>query len=286
MFKLIYKKSGESSFKSISNFARENNIKKIGHTGTLDPMARGLLLVATDNDTKLIPYITNTNKTYIAEAIFNIETNTYDSEGEIINTYEKIITLEMIEDIIPSFTGKIKQIPPIFSAKKINGKRAYDLARENKEVTLKSVDVEIYYINIISFSNNKLVFEVSVSSGTYIRSLIHDFGKVLHSGAHMSSLERTMIHGISKENINDQVDLKQLINLPFLEVPNATLKNLFNGLKTIIEKEDNQYALFFENDIIGIIKISCFEVVERKLFGNKIEGLVDKKNTLFGTGDL
>lgn len=273
MFKLIYKKSGESSFKTIYNFAREHNIKKIGHTGTLDPIARGLLLIATDNDTKLIPYISNKNKTYIAEAIFNIETNTYDSEGEIVNVYEKIITLQMIKDIVPSFTGKIKQMPPIFSAKKINGKRAYELARENKPVTLKAVDVEIYYIKIISFMNDKLIFEVSVSNGTYIRSLIHDLGKSLDSGAHMTDLERTIIHGISKENIDDEIDLNLLINLPFLEISKETLKNLFNGLKTMIEERDDEYALLFKKDIVGIIKINGFEVIERKLFGNKIGGL-------------
>lgn len=270
MFKLIYKEKGISSFKAISNFARENNIKKIGHTGTLDPIATGLLLVATDDDTKLIEYITNKNKTYIAEATFNIETNSYDSEGTIVNTYNKIITMEMIEKIIPLFLGKINQTPPIFSAKKVNGKRAYELARQNKEVILKSLEVEIYHLNIISFKDNKLLFETSVSNGTYIRSLIHDIGKSLGTGAFMSELERTAVHGLDKTNKN--IDFRTLIDLPFIELNDDTLKQLINGKPTTINKEDNKYGVIssLKNDIVGIIEIKNNSVLNRKMFGNKL----------------
>ncbi len=270
MFKLIYKEKGISSFKAISNFARENNIKKIGHTGTLDPMATGLLLVATDDDTKLIEYITNKNKTYIAEATFNIETDSYDSEGKITNEYSQEITLAMIQKAIPLFLGKIDQVPPIFSAKKINGKRAYELARSNKEVILKSAKVEIYNLNIISFKNNKLKFEVSVSNGTYIRSLIHDLGKAVGTGAHMSELERTVVHGLNKNDVI--IDYKMLINLPFIKIEKPLLSQLLNGKITFIEKEDNKYGLVSEtkNDIIGIIEIKNNQVINRKMFGNRI----------------
>ncbi len=270
MFKLIYKEKGISSFKAISNFSRENGIKKIGHTGTLDPLATGLLLVATDDDTKLIEYITNKDKTYIAEATFNIETDTYDGEGKIINTYNKEITLEMIKQIIPNFIGKITQIPPIFSAKKINGKRAYELARNNKDVSLPPSKVEIYKLEIISFSNNKLIFEVEVSNGTYIRSLIHDIGKSLGTGAFMSELERTRIHGLDKNNI--EINFKQLIDLPFIEIDQDITTSLLNGKPTFIKEENNKYGIIskFNNDIIGIIEIIDQEVVKRKLFGNKL----------------
>ncbi len=270
MFKLIYKEKGISSFKAISNFSRENQIKKIGHTGTLDPLATGLLLVATDDDTKLIEYITNKDKTYIAEATFNIETDSYDGEGKIINTYDKIITLEMIEKIIPDFIGKINQIPPIFSAKKVNGKRAYELARNNKEVKLSPSKVEIYKLEIISFLDNKLTFEVEVSNGTYIRSLIHDMGKALGSGAFMSELERTKVHGLDQSNTN--INFKQLIDLPFIEVDLATTTSLLNGKPTFINEKNNKYGIISKstNDIIGIIEIINQEVVKRKIFGNKL----------------
>lgn len=270
MFKLIHKEKGISSFKAISNFARENNIKKIGHTGTLDPIATGILLVATDDDTKLIEYITNKNKTYIAEATFNIETDSYDSEGKIINQYDGIITLEMIKKIVPRFLGKISQMPPKFSAKKINGKRAYELARENKEVILKASEIEIYSFNIISFEDNKLKFEVSVSNGTYIRSLIHDIGKALGSGAFMSELERTRVHGLDKNDTN--INFKSLIDLPFIELNEETLKQLINGQATTINKEDNKYGIIskLKNDIIGIIEIKNNCVINRKMFGNKL----------------
>ncbi len=270
MFKLIYKEKGISSFKAISNFAKENNIKKIGHTGTLDPIATGLLLVATDDDTKLIEYITNKNKTYIAEATFNIETDSYDGEGKIVNQYNRNITLEMIQKVIPSFIGKIEQMPPIFSAKKVNGKRAYELARDNKEVILKLVKVEIYNLNIISFKNNKLKFEVSVSNGTYIRSLIHDLGKAVGTGAYMSELERTVVHGLDKTFTN--IGYEMLIDLPFIKIGNLLLSQLLNGQITFIEKEDNKYGLVSEtkSDIIGIIEIKDKQVINRKMFGNRI----------------
>lgn len=270
MFKLIHKEKGISSFKAISNFARENNIKKIGHTGTLDPIATGLLLVATDDDTKLIEYITNKNKTYIAEATFNIETDSYDSEGKIINQYDGIITLEMIKKIVPQFLGKISQMPPKFSAKKINGKRAYELARENKEVILKASEIEIYNFNIISFKDNKLKFEVSVSNGTYIRSLIHDIGKALGSGAFMSELERTRVHGLDKNDTN--INFESLIDLPFIELNEEALKQLINGQAATINKEDNKYGIIskLKNDIIGIIEIKNNCVINRKMFGNKL----------------
>jgi tRNA pseudouridine55 synthase len=270
MFKLIYKEKGISSFKAISNFSRESGIKKIGHTGTLDPLATGLLLVATDDDTKLIEYITNKNKTYIAEATFNIETDSYDAEGKIVATYDKEINLEMIEKIIPKFLGKISQVPPIFSAKKVNGKRAYDLARNNKEVILKPSQVEIHKLEIISFADNKLIFEVDVSNGTYIRSLIHDMGKALDSGAFMSELERTKVHGLDKSNVD--IDFRLLIDLPFIEVDENTITQLLNGKPTIIKEVNNKYGIISKskNDIIGIIEIINNEVVKRKIFGNKL----------------
>jgi tRNA pseudouridine55 synthase len=270
MFKLIYKEKGISSFKAISNFSRESGIKKIGHTGTLDPLATGLLLVATDDDTKLIEYITNKNKTYIAEATFNIETDSYDAEGKIVATYDKEINLEMIEKIIPKFLGKISQVPPIFSAKKVNGKRAYDLARNNKEVILKPSQVEIHKLEIISFADNKLIFEVDVSNGTYIRSLIHDMGKALDSGAFMSELERTKVHGLDKSNVD--IDFRLLIDLPFIEVDENTITQLLNGKPTVIKEVNNKYGIISKskNDIIGIIEIINNEVVKRKIFGNKL----------------
>lgn len=270
MFKLIYKEKGMSSFKAISNFARENNIKKIGHTGTLDPIAKGLLLVATDDDTKLIEYITNKNKTYIAEATFNIETDSYDSEGKIINIYDNEITLEIIENVIGQFVGKIIQIPPIFSAKKINGKKAYELARDNKEVVLKPIQVYVHELNIISFIENKLTFEISVSNGTYIRSIIHDLGKAIGSGAIMSELERTKIHGLSISDNN--ICFKSLIDLPFIEINDDEITRLFHGKPIYIDKEDGKYGILSKNknDIIGIIKIKNKEVLKRKIFGNRL----------------
>ncbi len=171
---------------------------------------------------------------------------------------------------ISKFLGKISQVPPIFSAKKVNGKRAYDLARNNKEVILKPSQVEIHKLEIISFADNKLIFEVDVSNGTYIRSLIHDMGKALDSGAFMSELERTKVHGLDKSNVD--IDFRLLIDLPFIEVDENTITQLLNGKPTIIKEVNNKYGIISKskNDIIGIIEIINNEVVKRKIFGNKL----------------
>ncbi|MBR2055832.1 MAG: tRNA pseudouridine(55) synthase TruB, partial [Mycoplasmataceae bacterium] len=151
MFKLIYKDLGISSNKAINIFKKENNINKIGHTGTLDVLAQGLLLLATDDDTKLIPYISNKEKEYKVIAKLGFISKTYDSEGPISFCSKKIPSEKEVFQVVNSFIGKIKQKPPIYSSKKINGKKAYELARKNKEVKLKEISIEIFDIFDIKY---------------------------------------------------------------------------------------------------------------------------------------
>ncbi len=165
---------------------------KVGHAGTLDPLATGLLVICTGKMTKSITQFIQDTKTYTGVIQLGATTPSYDLETEIDQTYEtKHITKELVNEIKEQFLGEIDQKPPIFSAKQIDGKRAYEYARAGKELEMKSVKVTIHQIELILKENNQLHFEITCSKGTYIRSLAHDIGKALNSGGHLTVLRRT-----------------------------------------------------------------------------------------------
>lgn len=270
MFYLINKKKWISSFKSISEFAKKNNIKKIGHTGTLDPLASGLLLVATDDDTKLIEYIDKGSKSYIAQMKLGYISDTLDSEGKVEATnipWEE----DKVNEVIMSYVKTYDQMPPDFSAKKINGKRAYELAREGKVVKLKTSRVTIDEIkNIKKVDNDTYEFEVKVSRGTYIRSLIKDIGTDLKSGAIMTNLIRNKVAGLSLEDVGKEINAINLIKIQTIIIED--LDSLFHGKSMEVIKEDGQYAVENNKDIIGIVNVENNQIIKRKLFGNKYKG--------------
>lgn len=276
MFYLLDKEKGISSYRAIKEFAKQNNIKKIGHTGTLDPMATGLLLIATDDDTKLIDYIDKGKKTYIVEMELNKKSNTLDSDGEI----EKLNYSISKKDIIPtikSFEKEYMQIPPSFSAKKINGKRSYELARKGIEIKLNPNLVKIFEIkNINKINDESYSFEVSVSRGTYIRSLIRDIGESLGTSAIMTNLRRVEVAGINIKEANKKIDEKRLIDLPIIQIENY--KKLFAGQKIIIKNPNGKYAVIFKEKIVGIIELKDNLVVKRRLFGIKYERLLNESS--------
>ena len=185
---------------TLQRFFGQKNIK-VGHAGTLDPLATGVLLICAGKATKIAEELQSQPKEYIAEITFGATTPSFDLEKEIdaIYPYEHI-TKQGIEDMFSSFMGEIEQVPPIFSAKLINGKRAYEYAREGKERELKPSKISIYGLEIISFINPILKIAVSCSKGTYIRSLARDFGMALSSGAHLSGLIRSSSGGYRIEN--------------------------------------------------------------------------------------
>ncbi|MCK5945854.1 MAG: tRNA pseudouridine(55) synthase TruB [Mycoplasmataceae bacterium] len=268
MFYLLDKPKGITSFGAIKDFSRKNNITKIGHTGTLDPLATGLLLVATDEDTKLIDYIDKGFKTYVATMVLGKESDTYDIEGKITSEKEVNATEEEIEKAILSFVGKQDQMPPIFSAKRVNGKRAYDLARQGKEVKLKTSKVEIKEIKDIKFiSKTEVSFEVEVSRGTYIRSLIHDIGEKLNTGALMSELRRTKIGHLNESQLGKPVGVFHLLTIDTISTDR--MKDLVNGKKIPTKLKEGLYALKYKNDIFGIVQVEKSYIKPKKLFGNK-----------------
>lgn len=219
-FLLIDKPLGWTSFdvvaktRSIIRKSTDRKVK-VGHTGTLDPSATGLLILAIGSYTKKIDQILKQDKEYVAEVTLGYTSSTDDSEGELVKTSNTVMpSEEQIKSVLSSFVGEISQTPPIFSAIKVNGKRAYELARKQKNVELKPRKVKINAISNMSISDNKITFAVSVSSGTYIRSLARDIGEKLGTGAYLSSLRRTSIASVSVEDAIpiDELTVEQISN--------------------------------------------------------------------------
>lgn len=210
MFLLVNKPQGITSHDVIYRLRKITNIKKIGHGGTLDPLATGLLIVGiTRAATKHLGEITNNyHKKYLAEITLGENRTTDDAEGEIIQKFNvPNLKKDDILKVLKKFKGEIKQLPPAYSAIKINGKKAYDLARRGKSVDLKQRVVNIYNVKLKSFNNNIISIEFEVSSGTYIRSLARDIGKELKTGAYLSQLKRTQIGDFKLKNAVDLNDL-------------------------------------------------------------------------------
>lgn len=197
---LIDKPAGMTSFGVVARVRRVLGAHfgkkklKVGHTGTLDPFATGLLVLLYGKETKNAMALTKLDKIYEAEFILGEVSSTGDPEGEISKAgFEKIPTQEEIAEVCAKFIGKIRQTPPAFSAIKINGKRAYDLARKGEAVEIPSREVEIFSLEILDYNFPSLKIRTHVSSGTYIRTLGEDIGKALGTGAYCRQLRRTKI---------------------------------------------------------------------------------------------
>lgn len=183
---------------------------KVGHAGTLDPLATGVMIICTGKSTKLIDTYQYQTKEYIATLALGATTPSFDLELPIDVTYPtEHITRELVNEIVPKFVGEIWQVPPVYSAVKVDGKRAYDYAREGQEVELKAKLLVIDEIEIIQFLDNKLTIRVVCSKGTYIRALARDIGIALGSGAHLVGLERTRIGDVK---LNDCWQVEDLLS--------------------------------------------------------------------------
>ena len=179
---------------------------KIGHAGTLDPRATGLLIVCTGKFTKKIQEIQDAPKEYLTEVKIGVQTESYDTEKpEILQQDYSHISEEFILETLQKFVGEIDQKPPVFSAIKIDGNRAYDLARKGQEVEMKSRKTTIHYLNNIEIELPFVRFTVGCSKGTYIRSLAHDIGQALEVGAYLTNLRRTKIGDYSVENASSEI---------------------------------------------------------------------------------
>jgi tRNA pseudouridine55 synthase len=188
---LIDKPKGKTAFHLVAVLRKLLGIKKIGHSGTLDPMATGVMVMLIGREyTKLSDQFLSENKEYLAKVHLGIETDTYDAEGQSLITSSLVPTLEDIKKAIADFQGEIEQIPPMFSAKKINGQKLYHLARQGKTVERAPVRVKLE-TELLSYEYPFIDLRVNCSKGTYIRSLAHDLGRKLKCGAHLTELVRT-----------------------------------------------------------------------------------------------
>lgn len=206
----ILKPTGMTSHDVVSRVRKILNIKKVGHTGTLDPDASGVLPICIGKATKVCEVILNKDKSYICELTLGISTDTYDASGEILKKVDDFkLSNEDIEKSFDTQRGEISQLPPIYSALKVNGKRMCDLVRSGRqsEITLKTRRVNIKDIKILSIKGNKVMFYVECSKGTYVRSICHDIGEYLGCGAHMSFLNRI---SSGKFDLDNSITLEEL----------------------------------------------------------------------------
>ena len=246
---IVDKESGPTSFMVVKRIKDILKVKKAGHAGTLDPFATGVLVALLNQGTKLFPFLMSQDKVYKAALRLGIERDTQDLTGRIIK--EKAIgrlTREDIEHKTRQFLGRIKQVPPLYSAVHHHGKRAYELAREGLEVDLQERDVRIDYINILSVDLPHVWIEVGCSSGTYIRTLAADLGRSLGTGAHLTFLRRIksgqflidnaftltqMAQHLSNDTVDEMIiSLKDALKgMVEVEIPNTLARKIRNGYK-------------------------------------------------------
>lgn len=264
---IIDKEKNYTSRDVVNIVSNSLKTKKVGHTGTLDPLATGLLVICVGKATKLVDILTNHDKEYIADITFGIETDTLDSTGKIIRKENKIIKKEDIIQVLNSYKKEYDQQVPIYSAIKINGKKLYEYARENIDVELPTRKVNIYDIELLNYEiiDNKTHIQIrcNVSKGTYIRSLIRDIGNSLNTCAIMTDLRRTKLGDF---NIEDAIKIKDIKNAKLYSIEEV-LKNykqievdgnlefkIKNGCK-IKNIYNEEYVLFKNIDgIIGLYK--------------------------------
>lgn len=274
---IINKPKGYTSHDVVNILRKELNTKKVGHTGTLDPNATGVLPVLIGQATKLSKYLIEHDKTYIAELKLGKKSSTGDIEGEIVET-KKIPSLnkDQIEEVLRSFLGKQMQTPPIYSSIKINGKKAYEYARAGERIEIPPREIEIFNIKLIDFGEDTIRFEVSCSKGTYIRVLCEDISQKFGTVGLMSNLTRTKVDEFELKNsiTIEQIKNKEELSLISIEeafkrnekiiLNDKTKEKFLNGVKISVKNNDDAYRIYSNGIFLGL------GVVENKLLKRDI----------------
>ena len=281
----INKPAGMTSHDVVNKLRKILGTKKVGHAGTLDPFATGVLPIAVGRATKFLEYLSNSDKSYRAEIFFGIETDTGDITGTIIDKSSIFVmpTVDEIENTLKHFSGIITQTPSKYSAIKINGRKAYELARKNIDFDMPTRTVEIKTINIVALSENYLTIDVDCSKGTYIRSLAVDIGHHLDIPATLKNLQRTRFGDFSINNsvIPENAEIvsidRCLDHLPRFNLPQHRYKAFRNGLSTTIHSDmtdlkdfetDTIFRVYVENEFVGIGQIVNDELKAAKVFSD------------------
>lgn len=249
---LVDKPKGLTSNDVVNEIRRVYHLKKVGHAGTLDPLATGLLVVGLGKATRLFEYL-KSNKTYVAEITLGATSETLDSEGPIVkNDKYAEKGIREVKDALETFKGKQEQIPPVHSAIKINGQAAYKRTRNNEKLEMKSRQVEFFQIELLDYKDDVVKIQVEVSAGTYIRSLARDIGEKLGTGAYMSNLQRIKSGDFDISNAMSLEDIQQ-------------------------EKEPTKLLIPIEKGVSHLPKIEADEemwlkVIHGQTFGSKTDG--------------
>ena len=277
----INKPSGMTSHKVIAILRKITSIKQIGHAGTLDPLASGVLPIAIGKASKLIDFLPS-HKSYIAGMYLGKESDTYDIEGNITEITNNKVSLEQIRCILEQFRGEITQIPPAYSAVHYNGKRLYELARTgNIPDDIPSRNITVYKNEIVNFDydSQTLFLEISCSKGTYIRTIVNDIGKALNCGAVMFKLTRTFSSGMNiqnaleltdnttKEDISENIILPQnVIPLEKIDITDEEYKCVLNGNKFINNYNiDGNVLLLKDNNVIALANAESEYIQPKKV---------------------
>ena len=271
----IFKPKGMTSFDVVREVKKICKIKKVGHTGTLDPEAMGVLPVCIGRATKIIDYIMDSEKVYEVEFKLGIKTTTYDLEGEILEERDtsKLNDSEIL-DVIRSFIGEYSQVPPMYSALKQNGVRLYELARKGIEVEREGRNITIYNIEDIKINNPYISMKVTCSKGTYIRSLCFDIGEKLGVFAAMTQLERTKTSSFTKENS---------ININELNINNID-ENLISIEEALNEYDKIVVADKFAKLLINGVNVFDSRLTKDKIILDKLYRVYNENNDIIGLG--
>ena len=260
---LINKEKGITSSDVVVKLKHILNTKKVGHTGTLDPLAEGLMLVTVGKATKISNLLVEKYKEYIATFELGYQTDTYDTEGKVINKSDKVVEKDEIIKVINSYKKTYLQEVPIYSSVKVNGKKLYEYARNNIEVELPKREVEIKDIEILSIEENKVVIKTFVSKGTYIRSLINDIGMSLETYATMTDLIRTKVDKYNledaytledvEENNYKLLSIEEVLDYPKIELDGGLYKKVSNGVKISNDYNINDKVILkYNNHLVAI----------------------------------
>ena len=274
----LYKPKNISSFKALNKIKKTLSLKKIGHAGTLDPLAEGLLPIGIGKATKLIPYINNGLKTYNFTIKWGIQTTTDDSDGEVLFQSNHFPKLKDINLKLKNFIGSIQQTPPKVSAVKVSGRRAYKLVRENKNFKIKPKSVYVKNLIIINHKSSMTSFNIECGKGFYVRSLARDLGKCLDTFGHILSLERVKVGKFNKET---SILLDDLLKI-------GERHQLINCLEPSISMLDDilAYEIMDQKDLTDLSFGRTIEI-DKSSLKNRSLSSVDKKNVfLYHNGDV
>ncbi len=286
---VLDKPVGETSTHAVALVKRAFHAKKAGHAGTLDPLASGLLPIAMGEATKTVPFVMDGRKAYRFTVTWGVETATDDAEGAVTATSALRPDRAAIEAILPGFTGTVMQVPPKFSAIKIDGERAYDLARDGEEVTLQARPVEIDALRLTAHDGDSSTFEAECGKGTYVRALARDFGRMLGCYGHVTALRRTRVGPFTEADATTLEDLDQarrsggevlplltpvaqaLGELPAVQVSRSDAGRLARGQSCLLRGADAPIeapavAVFSQGALVAVGEIVHGELHPRRVF--------------------